>query len=241
MERGVLGLAFVTAVLVCLAVSAHAARLEVSTGEPVEIYIAVGEPTVVTFPEQVKAIPTSADPEAVSLEAEGSRLFIQSLRAGFGATVFVIGESDRLHILKLVEKEPADTEVQLVFPKAPPRFGEETSRPGKPSSRRQRGSPLRRLLVALMKGARLPGVEVLAHDQVLAKTQEVEIRTTRLYAAGRYLGFVGKARNLTNGPFVLRLPEYQAQGLKAIAADDETIQAGGDTTVYLVIEPGSPY
>ena len=91
MERGVLGLAFVTAVLVCLAVSAHAARLEVSTGEPVEIHIAVGEPTVVTFPEQVKAIPTSADPEAVSLEAEGSRLFIQSLRAGFGATVFVIG------------------------------------------------------------------------------------------------------------------------------------------------------
>ena len=40
---------------------------------------------------------------------------------------------------------------------------------------------------------------------------------------------------------MLRLPEYQAPGLKAIAADDETIQAGGETRVYLVFEPGSPY
>ena len=229
------------ALLLCLASSLHAARLEVSTGEPVEVYIAVGVPTVVTFPERVKAIPTSADPESVSMEAEGSRVFIQSLREGFGATVFVIGESDRLHILRLVEREPPDTEVQLILPKAPPRFGEETGRPGKASSGRARGRPLRRLMVALLKGERIPGVEVLEHDQVLAETEEVEIRTTHLYAAGRYLGFVGKASNLTEEPFVLRLPEYQAQGLKAIAADDETIEAGGETRVYLVIEPGSPY
>ena len=219
----------------------HAARLEISTGEPVEIYIAVGAPTVVTFPEQVRAIPTSADPEAVSMEAEGSRLFVQSLREGFEGIVFVIGESDRLHILKLVEREPPDTEVQLVLPQAPPRFGEEARRPGGPSAGRQRGSPLRRLLVALLKGERIRGVEVLAHDQVLARTAEVEIRTTHLYAAGRYLGFVGKARNLTEAPLVLRLPEYQAQGLKALGADEETIEAGGETRVYLVIEPGSPY
>ncbi|MDE0206613.1 MAG: type-F conjugative transfer system secretin TraK [Candidatus Tectomicrobia bacterium] len=241
MKRHAVTLAALSTVLLFLAWSAHAARLEVSTGEPVEVYIAVGVPTVVTFPEKVRAIPTSADPEAVSLEAEGSRLFIQSLRAGFGATVFVIGESDRLHILKLTEREPPDTEVQLVLPKAPPRFGDEASRPGRSGSRHPRGSPLRRLLVALLKGEKLRGVEVLAHDQVLAQTEEVEIRTTHLYAAGRYLGFVGKATNLTAGPFVLRLPEYQAQGLKAIAADDETIQAGGETRVYLVIEPGSPY
>ena len=232
--------------LLCLSVlllvsSVDAARLEVSTGEPVEVYIAVGVPTVVTFPERVKAIPTSADPETVSLEAEGSRLFIQSRRQGFEALVFVIGDSDRLHLLKLVERDPPDTEVQLVLPKAPPRFGEETSRPGRASARHPRGSPMRRLLVAMLKGDRLPGVEVLAHDQVLAESEEVEIRTTHLYAAGRYLGFLGKARNLTSEPFVLRLPEYQAPGLKAIAADDETIEAGGETRMYLVIEPGSPY
>ena len=241
MKTVMCGLAATATMFLCLASSLHAARLEVSTGEPVEVYIAVGVPTVVTFPENVKAIPTSADPEAVSMEAEGSRLFIQSLREGFGATVFVIGESDRLHILRLVEREPPDTEVQLILPKAPPRFGEETGRPGKASSGRARGRPLRRLMVALLKGERIPGVEVLEHDQVLAETEEVEIRTTHLYAAGRYLGFVGKARNLTGEPFVLRLPEYQAQGLKAIAADDETIEAGGETRVYLVIEPGSPY
>ena len=100
---------------------------------------------------------------------------------------------------------------------------------------------MRRLLVAMLKGERLPGVEVLEHSQPLASSDEVEIRTTHVYAAGRYLGFLGVARNLTDVPFVLRLPEYQAPGLKAIAADLETIPAAGETRVYLVVEPGSPY
>ena len=206
--------------LLCLSVlllasSVHAARLEVSSGDPVEVRIAVGTPTVVTFPEKITAIPTSADPEALSLEIEGERLFIQSLREGFGAVLFVVGQ-------------------------APPRFGDPppaaSGRPGR-SQRR----PMRRLLAAMVKGETLPGVEVLAHDQELASSDDVEIRTTHLYAAGRYLGFIGVARNLTDGPFVLRLPEYQARGLKAISADDETIPAGGETRVYLVVEPGAPY
>ncbi len=226
-----------------LASSAHAARLEVSTGDPVEVRIGVGVPTVVTFPEGIKAIPTSADPSALSLEIEGERLFIQSLRAGYGTTLFVIGKSGRLHLLKLVEHDTPDTEVQLILPQAPPRFVEPppvvSGRPGR--ARRPQGNPLRRLLVAMLKGETLPGVEVLAHSQSLASSAEVEIETTYLYAAGRYLGFLGTARNLTQAPFVLRLPEYQAPGLKAIAADLETIPAGGETRVYLVVEPGSPY
>ena len=96
-------------------------------------------------------------------------------------------------------------------------------------------------MVAMLNGDTLPGVDVLTHDQPLASSEDIEIRTTHLYAAGRYLGFLGTARNLTDSPFVLRLPEYQAPGLKAIAADLETIPAGGETRVYLVVEPGSPY
>ena len=223
--------------------SAHAARLVVSSGDPVEVRIAVGTPTVVTFPEKITAIPTSADPEALSLEIEGERLFIQSLREGFGAVLFVVGQSGRLYLLKLVAHEPPEIEVQVVLPQAPPRFGDPppaaSGRPGRPQ--RRLGNPMRRLLMAMVKGETLPGVEVLAHDQPLALSEEVEIRTAQLYAAGRYLGFIGVARNLTDGPFVLRLPEYQARGLKAISADDETIPAGGETRVYLVVEPGAPY
>ena len=227
--------------LLLLASSAQAARLEMSTGEPVEVRIAVGTPTVVTLPERITAIPTSADPEALSLEIEGERLFIQSLREGFGAVLFVVGQSGRLYLLKLVEHETPDIEVQVVLPQAPPRFGDppaESERVGRP---RRQGNPMRRLLVAMVRGETLPGVEVLAHDQPLASSGDVEIRTTHLYAAGRYLGFIGVARNLTQAPFVLRLPEYQARGLKAISADDETIPAGGETRVYLVVEPGAPY
>ena len=229
--------------VVFFAVSSWAARLEVSTGDPVDIHIAVGVPTVVTFTEEIKSIPTSADPGALSLEIEGKRLFIQSLREGFSATLFVVGQSGRLHLLRLVEHDPPDTEVQLILPQAPARFEEApravSGRPGR--ARRPQGNAMRRLLVAMLKGEKLPGVEVLAHSQSLASSKEVEIQTTHLYAAGRYLGFLGTARNLTEAPFVLRLPEYQAPGLKAIAADLETIPAGGETRVYLVIEPGSPY
>ena len=229
--------------LVLFVSSAHAARLVVSSGDPVEVRIAVGAPTVVTFPEKITAIPTSADPEALSLEIEGERLFIQSLREGFGAVLFVVGQSSRLYLLKLVAHEAPDIEVQIILPQTPPRFGDPppaaSGRPGRPQ--RRLGNPMRRLLVAMVQGETLPGVEVLAHDQPLASSDDVEIRTTHLYAAGRYLGFIGKARNLTNGPFVLRLPEYQARGLKAISADEETIPAGGETRVYLVVEPGAPY
>ena len=234
-------LLFMAVVVLCSSV--HAARLEMSTGEPVEVRIAVGTPTVVTFPERIKAIPTSADPQALSLEIEGERLFIQSLREGFGAVLFVVGQSGRLHLLKLVEHEPPDTEVQLILPPAPPRFDDTppaaTGRPGRP--RRPQGNPLRRLLAAMLRGNTLPGVEVVAHEQPLAASEEVSISSTHLYAAGRYLGFIATARNLTGEPFVLRLPEYQAPGLKAIAADLETIPAGGETRVYLIVEPGSPY
>ena len=239
MERRVILLSM--AFLLACGSTSSAARLEVSTGEPVEIRIGVGVPTVVTFPEKIKGIPTNANPEYVSMEAEGSRLFVVSRQEGFGGRVFVIGESDRLHILELVQGEPPDTEVQLVVPQARPRFGEESGAARRPRGRRTRGNPLRRLLMAMLKGERLPGVELLEHDQMLAKSDQVEIRTTHLYAAGRYMGFLGTAKNLTGQPLVLRLPEYQAQGLKVIAADDETIAAGGETRVYLVIEPGSPY
>jgi len=220
--------------------SVHAARLEISTGDPVEVHIAVGTPTVVTFPERIKAIPTSADPDALSLEIEGKRLFIQSLREGFGAVLFVVGHSGRLHLLRLVEHEPPDTEVQLIVPQPPPRFGDMPPAAGKRPGRRQ-GNPMRRLLAAMLNGESLPGVEVLAHEQPLASSDNIEIHTTHLYTAGRYLGFIGTARNLTHEPFVLRLPEYQAPGLKAIAADLETIPAGEETRVYLIVEPGSPY
>ena len=68
------------------------------------------------------------------MEADGSRLFVVSRAEGFGGRVFVIGESDRLHILELVQGEPADTEVQLVLPQSPRRVRE--TRPDRQGGRR---------------------------------------------------------------------------------------------------------
>lgn len=65
-------------------------RLVQVGSEPVPVYVKAGIPVAVTFPERVEAIPTGADPAALSLEIEDRRLFIQTLVEGFEARVFVI-------------------------------------------------------------------------------------------------------------------------------------------------------
>lgn len=207
--------------------------------EPVPVYVEAGVPVAVTFPERIEAIPTGADPAALSLEIEGRRLFIQSLVEGFQARLFVIAAGGRMYQLHLTEREgKPDDRVQLVLP-APPVFGAEAPAEGRvPAKRggRKRESPLRRLLTAMMEGTKLPGVSVDDHAQTLFNDGDLAIRTVRVYVAGRYLGYVAVAENRGPRPVALRLPEYQAAGLRAIAADRETLAPHETTRVYLVVE-----
>ena len=218
-------------------------RLVQVGAEPVPVYVEAGVPVAVTFPERVEAIPTGADPATLSLEIEGRRLFIQSLVEGFDARLFVIGAGGRMYQLHLTEREgEPDDRVQLALPAPPPVFGTEAEpEPRAAVGRRGRkGSrPLRRLLVAMIEGGEPPGVSVVEHQQTLFDSGGVTIRTVRVYVAGRYLGYVATARNNGTEAVVLRLPEYEATGLRAIAADGETIPAQGTTRVYLVVETGN--
>lgn len=215
-------------------------RLVQVGAEPVPVYVKAGVPVAVTFPERIEAIPTGADPAALSLEIEGKRLFIQTLVEGFEARVFVIAAGGRMYQLHLTEREgEPDDRVQLMQPAPPPVFGAETSaEPRVPAGRgnRKRRSPLRRLLVAMIDGEKLPGVSVVDHAQTLFDDGGVAIRTLQVYVAGRYLGYVAAAENRGTEPAALRLPEYQAAGLRAIAAERETLAPQETALVYLVVE-----
>ena len=217
--------------------------VQVNSG-PVAIYVKVGVPLAVTFPEGIQAIPTGVDPAHLSLEIEGKRLFIQPLIEGFDARLFVIGASGRMYQLHLAEREgEPDDQVELVQPASPPVFGAEAPTSVDQTLRRrepQTGSPLRRLLVAMVEGRRLPGVSVTDHAQTLFHRGNLEIYTLQLYMAGRYLGYVAVAENRGTDPVVLRLPEYQAPGLRAITAEQEIIETKGATLVYLIVEPMKP-
>ena len=207
---------------------------------PVPVYVEAGVPVAVTFPERIKAIPTGADPAALSLEIEGRRLFIQSLVEGFEARLFVIAAGGRMYQLHLTEREgEPDDRVQLVVPAPPPVFGKEAEaeqRPAPGRRKRKRYGPLRRLLVAMIEGEKLPGVSAVDHAQTLFDDGAVAIRTLQVYVAGRYLGYVAQAENRGTEPVALRLPEYQAAGLRAIAAERETLAPQETTRVYLVVE-----
>ena len=216
------------------------ARLVQVGSEPVAVYVEAGVPVVVTFPDRIEAIPTGADPASLSLEIEGRRLFVQSMVEGFEARLFVIVAGGGMYQLYLTERDgEADDQVQLVLPAPPPVFGAETPAPARvPGGRRdpKRQSPLRRLLVAMIDGQELPGVSVVDHEQTLFEGSGVAIRTLQLYVAGRYLGYVAEAQNRSTEPVALRLPEYQAEGLRAIAAQRETLAPQETARVYLVVE-----
>lgn len=145
-----------------------------------------------------------------------------------------------MYQLHLTEREgEPDDQVQLVQSAPPPVFGAETpAEPRAPAGRgnRKRESPLRRLLAAMIDGEKLPGVSVVDHAQTLFDDGAVAIRTLQVYVAGRYLGYVALAANRGTEPVALRLPEYQADGLRAIAAERETIGPQETTRVYLVVE-----
>ena len=216
------------------------ARLVQVGSEPVAVYVETGVPVVVTFPDRIEAIPTGADPASLSLEIEGKRLFIQTLVEGFEVRLFVIMAGGRMYQLHLTERDgEPDHQVQLVPPAPPPVFGAETPAPARvPGGRRdrRRQSPLRRLLVAMIDGQELPGVSVVEHAQTLFEDGGVAIHTLQVFAAGRYLGYVAVARNRGTEPVALRLPEYQAAGLRAIAADRETLAPQETARVYLIVE-----
>lgn len=218
-------------------------RLVQVDSEPVAVYVKVGMPLAVTFPEGIHAIPTGVDPAHLSLEIEGERLFIQPLVEGFDARLFVIGASGRMYQLHLMEREDElDNQVELIQPVTPPVFGVEAPASTGQEPLRGRGrqteNPLRRLLVAMIEGRKLPGVTVVDHAQTLFDQGNLEIYTLQLYVAGRYLGYMAVAENRGVEPVALRLPEYQAPGLRAIMAEQEIIEAKGTTLVYLIVESG---
>ena len=221
-------------------------RLVKAGSDPVAIYVRLGVPLSVQFPEGIEGIPTGIDPGDLSLEIEGRRLFIQALVDGLDARLFVIGKSGRLYQLRLVEEEgKLDDQVELVQAVRPPVFGAASSGASvrAPAGRfrgRKAESPWRRLMVAMIDGVKLPGVSVVEHGQNVYDDGTLRIDTIELYVAGRYLGYVGVAENTGKEPLALRLPEYDAPGLKAIAAEQETIAAQGKTLVYLVMEAGRP-
>jgi hypothetical protein len=233
--RGIGWLVGVLCLVVGLPAAAVAARTVVLTGEPVVVRLQPLQPVAVTFPEAIASVPTGADPNALSLELDSSRLFVQALGKDVRGLLFVVGVSGRLYPLRYLVATPADTEVVVVRPERPPA----SAAPGAPEP--APGLTVRTLLAAMLQGRALAGVTESPDDQILLETEALRIVTTRVYIAGPLLGYIAEARNLSEAPLPLRLPEYYAPGLKAAAALAEVIPAKGTTRLYLVFQPGVSY
>lgn len=235
----------VLAVLVWAWGAVAAPRLVQVNDEPVKVFVRAGEPQAVTFPEEITMIPTGVNPADLSLEMAGRRLFIQALVEGFEARLYVIGRSGRMYELELMEgEEGQDGQVDLVVPVVPPRFGEVSAGAGtleEDRGRRRRGPRsredlVRRLMLSMLEGKRAPGVRIVDHAEVLFEGEGLRIETVKVFLAGRYVGYVARAENVGKSSVGLLLPEYQADGLRAIAAAREQLEVGETTLMYLVTD-----
>jgi hypothetical protein len=218
-----------------------AARPVVFTGDPVVVRLQPWQPTAMQFPEPILGIPTGADPETLSLEAEGPRLFLQPRTRDVQGRLFVLGVSGRSYPVHFAVRNPADTEVVVTLPPAAPAAPGAT--PAGAPAHPGLASPVtvRDLLVGMLRGTPPPGVSVAPHTQVVLETDALRITTVRAYGTGTLQGYVAEAVNRTAEPLPLRLPEYTAPGLKALSATAEVLPPHGTTTVYLVFHAAGPH
>jgi hypothetical protein len=214
------------------------ARPVLLTGEPVVVRLQAGQPTAVTFPEPITAVPTGADPTRLSLELDGPRLFLQPLDAKVQGVLFAIGVSGRSYAVRFTVGTPTDTELVLVLPAtaSPPGTARQECAAAPPPS-----LSVRAFLAALLTRSALPGATEAATQQVLLATDRLRIATTRVVMAGPLVGYLAEAVNLTGHPLPLLLPEYYGPGLKAITAGMEVLPPHGRTPVVLVFQPGLPH
>jgi hypothetical protein len=214
-----------------------AARSVLLTDEPIVVRLQPRQPTAVTFPEPIAAVPNGADPAALSLELDGHRLFLQPLVPKVQGILFALGVSGRSYPVRFQVGTPADTEVVILpAPLLPPGHTGGNGVPSHPP-----GLTVRTLLAAMLRGTALPGVTEAADQQVLLETDRLRLTTTRLYMAGPLVGYRAEAVNKTAATLLLLLPEYYAPGLKAITAEAESVPPQGTTRVYLVFQPSVPH
>jgi hypothetical protein len=219
--------------LLALPHTALAGRPVVYTGEPLVVRLAPQQPTAITFPEPIAAVPTGADPHQLSLELDGPRLFLQPLDPAVRGLLFAIGVSGRSYAVRFAVGTPADTEVVLTLP--PPSV---SGTPGQTPARA--AVPWRSLLRAMLQGTPLAGVTEAPLTQDLGSVDRLRLTLIRVYTAGTLRGYVVEASNPTDAIRPVPVQTVTVPGLRALTAETDTIPARGTTRLYLVVQATTP-
>jgi hypothetical protein len=204
------------------------------TGEPVMVRLELLQPTAVSFPEPIAAVPTGADPHKLSLELDGAHLFLQPLDPTVSGLLFALGVSGRRYAVRFAVASPADTEVVVTLPSA----GSPAVALGSPSVRS--GVTVRTLLRAMLQGTTLPGVQETPGAQDLGSVDGLRLTAVWTYRVGVLVGYIAEAINPSPTPQPLRIQALTTPGLKAIAADTDTVPAKGSARIYLIVQAGTP-
>lgn len=205
------------------------ARTVTLSAAPIQVALQPLQPTVLTLPEPISAIPTGADPTTLSLEALGPHLFLQALSPQVQGRLFVIGASGRVYTVQFAVRDKADAQVVVQAPAvaapAAPVTGAGADTEG-----------VSTLLRLLRTGSHAlpPGITVSADAQVLRDDGRWHLVTTQVYTSPAWRGYIATLRNLTDTPQTLALSRFTAPGLLALSAETVRVPPHGTTRLYLV-------
>ncbi len=207
------------------------ARTVTLSDAPIQVALQPLQPTALTLPEPITAIPTGADPTTLSLEALGPHLFLQALGPQVQGRLFVVGASGRVYTVQFAVRDKADAQVVVQAPAVPPA---PTSVTGAHAGVDAEG--VSALLRLMRTGSRPlpPGLTVSADAQVLRDDGRRHLVTTQVYTSPAWRGYVATLRNPTDRPHTLALSRFTAPGLLALSADTLTVPPHGTTRLYLV-------
>lgn len=213
------------------------AREPLYDGNPIVVNVPVSRNgsalvTVVQIPEEtIKTILVHLDNEELSLEQNGSKIFIKLLKRSEGF-LDVVGESETLYrlLIKPVPGGMYDSTVKIL----PAAIGNKAPNPKKVDARPRATPEALKLLRAMRLSEGLASADIASFDALLFRDEVVEARTLYIYETPTLVGYICRLSNLSDEALRLDLTRFAGPGLVASATRDFVLKAKGETILYFV-------
>jgi hypothetical protein len=213
------------------------AREPLYDGNPIVVSVPVSRNgsalvTVVQIPEEsIKTILVHLDNEELSLEQNGSKIFIKLLKRCEGF-LDVLGESDTLYrlLLKPMTGGIYDSTVKIqaaaISNKAP--------NPKRVEAKPRSTPEALKVLRAMRLSEGLASADIAAFDALLFRDEVVEARTLYIYETPTLVGYICRLSNRSDETLRVDLTRFAGSGLVASATREFIVKAKGETILYFV-------
>ena len=211
-----------------LAVMAWAdGRMLYYNGKPLDIHVATGRVTQVSFPEKVAKIIKGGGGDSVLVEVLDTAVFILPKKE-HPADIFVTSISGQTYPLNLQISPTHDVKVDVAY-----------AFDGKRSQEENRSDVIDLMKVLLQGGVPAGASVVESKEERLISDGQIQLILNTVFELPKLNGLILTAKNLTNNAVVLPIQGVHYPRLLAISSDQDTLtakdQEGAYSKIYIVV------